>query len=123
MKHSATLRNAHCEMAMIADGRRYFGHYDRHEDAYASDALAQLPPHQRHVNEIIISGRPVKPYLDVDGDSLPQGYKSTADLARAVVDAVVQVFKEDYKVRTTLPTCHISISMKTCSMPHACVWI
>jgi hypothetical protein len=69
MKAKAAELKHRCEMQAQMPTRnggsyRAYGSFPSWEDAL--DAIARVPPADRHFFELIPDGRPVKPYLDID---------------------------------------------------------
>ncbi len=84
------------DAAKFPDGYHNFGCYATWEEA--ARHLERLAPQDRHVFEIIQQGRPCKPYLDIDGDTLPPGCETLEAIVARTQDLVRRVFAEDYHI-------------------------
>lgn len=112
MKAMAAATGARCllQLSDPARGYRRFGCYRTWDEAIPQ--LATLPPHMRHMFEIIPAERPCKPYLDIDAPGLPPGFADAAALVRHYQRQVIQVFREDYHIQLRAADLHWSVSPK-----------
>lgn len=96
MQIDANAIQAQCQLEIRDpdNGHRHFACYPTWPDALAN--LKPLAGNIRHVCELIPYGKPCKPYLDVDGTTLPDGMTSVDDLVAYIQDAIIGIFRTDY---------------------------
>ncbi|GAQ93144.1 hypothetical protein KFL_013220020 [Klebsormidium nitens] len=94
-KRFAALLDHKVEIRHLSEGRGYrsFGSYPDWPTAIEYFRT------QPHGEEVLVEGRPCKPYLDMDGDGgLPEGETLESVIAQ-FQDAIMRVFAEDYDVK------------------------